>query len=170
MSEEVSKNLSETLFVKHKQAKETSALTQYMPTSKEFLDKKREQDGYKWYRNLRRMQWAWQGLDPIEIESVLAKIAASSNSRTEEQWLDTVMGYHSGNWCYEWTKLGMLHQKRSHELKGEDAADEMFNASLCFSIAGYPHIKNDNLAIQAQVLASSAYTEATKKTKYIVKR
>ncbi|HGZ6417649.1 TPA: alpha/beta hydrolase, partial [Vibrio parahaemolyticus] len=27
MSEDVSKNLSETLFVKHKQAKETSALT-----------------------------------------------------------------------------------------------------------------------------------------------
>jgi esterase FrsA len=64
----------------------------------------------------------------------------------------------------------MLHQKRSDELKGEDAADEMFNASLCFSIAGYPHIKNDNLAIQAQVLANTAYTEATKKTKYIVKR
>ncbi len=170
MSEEVSKNLSETLFVKHKQARETSALIPYMPSSLDFLEQKREQDGYKWYRNLRRMQWAWQGLDPIEIEAVLAKIAASKHSRTQDQWLDTVMGYHSGNWTYEWTKLGMLHQKRSDELKGEDAADEMFNASLCFSIAGYPHIKNDNLAIQAQVLANTAYTEATKKTKYIVKR
>lgn len=170
MSEEVSKNLSETLFVKHKQARETSALIPYMPSSLEFLEQKCEQDGYKWYRNLRRMQWAWQGLDPIEIEAVLAKIAASKHSRTQDQWLDTVMGYHSGNWTYEWTKLGMLHQKRSDELKGEEAADEMFNASLCFSIAGYPHIKNDNLAIQAQVLANAAYTEATKKTKYIVKR
>ena len=55
------------------------------------------------------------------------------------------MGYHSGNWTYEWTKLGMSH-KRSNELKGEEAADELFNASLCFSIAGYPHLKNDNLA------------------------
>ncbi|WP_038174040.1 MULTISPECIES: esterase FrsA [Vibrio] len=170
MSEEVSKNLSETLFVKHKQAKETSALTQYMPTSQTFLEQKQQQDGYRWYRNLRRMQWAWQGLDPIEIESVLAKIAASKHSRTNEQWLDTVMGYHSGNWTYEWTKLGMLHQKRSNEFKGEQAADEMFNASLCFSIAGYPHLKNDNLATQAQVLASSAYSEAAKKTKYTIKR
>ena len=63
MPEEVSKNLSETLFVKHKQAKETSALTQYMPTSQTFLEHKQQQDGYRWYRNLRRMQWAWQGLD-----------------------------------------------------------------------------------------------------------
>lgn len=170
MSEEVSKNLSETLFANHKQAKETSELTRYMPSSQSFLDEKRESDGYKWYRNLRRMQWTWQGLDPIEIEAVLAKIAASKHSRTHEEWLDTVMGYHSGNWTYEWTKLGMLHQKRSSQLKDEDAADELFNASLCFSIAGYPHLKNDNLATQAQVLASSAYTEATKKTKYIVKR
>ncbi|WP_394127573.1 esterase FrsA [Vibrio hepatarius] len=170
MSEEVSKNLSETLFANHKQAKETSGLTRYMPSSQTFLDGKLEEDGYKWYRNLRRMQWSWQGLDPIEIEAVLAKIAASKHSRTNDQWLDTVMGYHSGNWTYEWTKLGMLHQKRAAELKGEEAADEMFNASLCFSIAGYPHLKNDNLAAQAQVLASNAYTEASNKTKYIVKR
>ncbi|NOH52466.1 esterase FrsA [Vibrio coralliilyticus] len=170
MSEEVSKNLSETLFTNHKQAKETSALTQYMPSSQSMLDEKREQDGFKWYRNLRRMQWAWQGLDPIEVEAVLAKIASSKHSRTHDEWLDTVMGYHSGNWTYEWTKLGMLHHKRSNELKGEAAADELFNASLCFSIAGYPHLKNDNLATQAQVLASNAYTEASKKTKYIVKQ
>ena len=170
MSEEVSKNLSETLFTNHKQAKETSALTQYMPSSQSMLDEKREQDGFKWYRNLRRMQWAWQGLDPIEVEAVLAKIASSKHSRTHDEWLDTVMGYHSGNWTYEWTKLGMLHHKRSNELKGEEAADELFNASLCFSIAGYPHLKNDNLATQAQVLASNAYTEASKKTKYIVKQ
>ncbi|NRF24735.1 esterase FrsA [Vibrio coralliilyticus] len=170
MSEEVSKNLSETLFTNHKQARETSALTQYMPSSQSMLDEKREQEGFKWYRNLRRMQWAWQGLDPIEVEAVLAKIASSKHSRTHDEWLDTVMGYHSGNWTYEWTKLGMLHHKRSNELKGEEAADELFNASLCFSIAGYPHLKNDNLATQAQVLASNAYTEASKKTKYIVKQ
>ena len=80
MSEEVSKNLSERLFVKHKQARETSALIKYMPSSEAFLDQKREQDNFKWYRNLRRMQWAWQGIDPIEIEAVLAKIASSKHS------------------------------------------------------------------------------------------
>ena len=75
----MSKNLSEPLFTNHKQAKETSALTQYMPSSQSMLDEKREQDGFKWYRNLRRMQWAWQGLDPIEVEAVLAKIASSKH-------------------------------------------------------------------------------------------
>lgn len=170
MPDEVSKNLSETLFTKHKQAKETSSLTQYMPSSQKILDDKRDAEGANWYRNINRMQWAWQGLDPIEMDEVLAKIASSKHSRTYDQWLDTVMGYHSGNWTYEWTKLGMLHSHRSDELMGEEAADELFNASLCFSIAGYPHLKNDNLASQAQVLASNAYSEAAKKTRFIIKK
>ncbi|MGD8112302.1 esterase FrsA [Vibrio sp. TRT 21S02] len=170
MSEEVSKNLSETLFVKHKQAKETSALTRYMPTSLETLEQKRQSEGYRWYRNLRRLQWVWQGIEPIEQESVLSRIASSDGSRTEDQWLDTVMGYRSGNWAYEWTKLGMQHQKRANDLDGDQAADELFSASLCFSIAGYPHLKNDNLALQAQVLANSAYNEAAKKSRFIIKQ
>jgi esterase FrsA len=80
------------------------------------------------------------------------------------------MGYHSGNWTFEWIKLGMEHQRRANEMQGEEAADELFTASLCFSIAGYPHLKNDNLAIQAQVLANKAYTEGSEKTKYVVKQ
>ncbi|MCW8332855.1 esterase FrsA [Vibrio sp. SCSIO 43135] len=170
MSEEVSKNLSETLFVKHKQARETSALTQYMPSNQSVLDEKKSNPDTAWYRNLHRLQWAWQGVDPIEQEAVLAKIASSKHSRTEDNWLDTVMGYHSGNWAYEWTKLGMEHQRRSGTLDGESAADELFTASLCFSIAGYPHLKNDNLAAQAQVLAHNAYAEGAKKTKYVIKQ
>ncbi|WP_070970779.1 esterase FrsA [Vibrio sonorensis] len=170
MSEPQSKNLSETLFVKHKQAKETSELTQYLPTSQEELEEKKKLEGYRWYRNLRRLQWVWQGVDPIEQEAVLASVASSPSSRTHDEWLDTVMGYRKGNWCYEWTRLGMEHQKRSNTLEGEQAADQLFNASLCYSIAGYPHLKSDNLAIQAQVLANSAYTEGAKKTGYVVKQ
>lgn len=171
MSEDVSKNLSETLFVKHKQAKETSALTQYMPTSQKILDEREAQDDRAWYRHLRRLQWAWQGLSPIEMEGVLSKIASSSHSRTNDDWLDTVMGgYHNGNWTFEWIKLGMEHQKRSNEMQGEEAADELFTASLCFSIAGYPHLKNDNLALQAQVLANKAYSDGAEKTKYTIKQ
>ncbi|WP_394247876.1 esterase FrsA [Vibrio profundi] len=170
MSEETSKNLSETLFVKHKQAKETSMLTHYMPSSEELLDEKMKQDNHSWYRNLRRFQWIWQGVDPIEQEAVLARIASSTNSRTTDEWLDTVMGYRTGNWAYEWTRVGMQHQKKANDLKGEDAANEMFSASLCFSIAGYPHLKNDNLAIQAQVLANAAYDEATRLTDFVIKQ
>lgn len=171
MSEEdVSKNLSETLFVKRKQAQETSALTQYMPSNMEFLKKKKEQEGYSWYRNVRRLQWIWQGVNPIEQEEVLARIASSTHSRTDDDWLDTVMGYHNGNWTFEWTRLGMQHQKTAAELKGDDAAEELFRASLCFSIAGYPHLKNDSLAVQAQVLATKAYNDAAKQTSYTVKQ
>ncbi|SDH68516.1 esterase FrsA [Vibrio xiamenensis] len=170
MSDPISKNLSETLFVKHKQAKETSALTQYMPSSMAALEKKQAEEGRHWYRNVRRLQWAWQGIDPIEQEDVLAKIASSQHSRTHDQLLDTVMGYHSGNWAYEWTKLGMEHQRKADDLQDEEAADELFTASLCFSIAGYPHLKNDNLAIQAQSLANNAYAQAAKKTKYVIKQ
>ncbi|KAB1455469.1 esterase FrsA [Vibrio panuliri] len=170
MSDTDNKNLSETLFVKHKQAKETSELTRYMPTNRVLLDEMREKNNSSWYRNLHRLQWSWQGIDPIEMEEVLARIAGSPHSRTHDQWLDTVMGYRSGNWAYEWTKLGMLHQKRANDLAGDRAADELFNASLCFSIAGYPHLKNDNLAVQAHTLAAKAYQEATEKSSYITKK
>lgn len=70
MSEASSKNLSETLFQNHKQAKETSSLTQYMPSSLELLDTRREQSSQAWYRNLRRLQWIWQGVDPVEQEEI----------------------------------------------------------------------------------------------------
>ena len=170
MSEDISENLSETLFVKYKQAKETSALTQYMPTSRKILDERGEYQKGVWYRHLRRLQWVWQGLCPIEMDSVLSKISSSQHSRTQDNWLDTVMGYHSGNWAFEWTKLGMEHQRRAYEMEEEQAADELFNASLCFSIAGYPHLKDDNLARQAQLLANKAYTEGAKKTRYTIKQ
>ncbi len=163
-------NLSETLFVKYKQAKETSSLTQYMPSNIEYLQQKKEQEGYSWYRNVRRLQWVWQGVNPIEQEEVLARIASSDHSRTEDEWLDTVMGYHGGNWTFEWTRLGMQHQKLAAEKQGDEAAEELFKASLYFSIAGYPHLKNDNLALQAQVLANKAYSDATKLTSYTIKQ
>jgi esterase FrsA len=165
-----SKNLSETLFKKHKQARETSGLTNYMPSSLEFLTEKKFQEGYKWYRNLRRYQWIWQGIDPMEQEMVYAKIAASDHSRSEDEWLDTVMGYRPGNWAYEWTALGMEHQKRAAELTGEAASDEYFTASLCFSLAGYPHLKGDSLALQAQSLANAAYDDAMKASRYVHKQ
>lgn len=165
-----SKNLSERLFSNHRQAKETSDLTRYMPSSEKFVADKLAQTSTPWYRTLRRMQWVWEGIDPIDQEEVLARIASSANSRTHDDWLDTVMGYRSGNWAYEWNRLGVRYQQESADLEGEEAANKLFSASLCFSIAGYPHLKNDSLATQARALAASAYNEATEKTRYVIKR
>jgi esterase FrsA len=168
--EQTSKNLSEELFQNHRQAKETSALVRYMPSNESYLDKKREELGESWYRTLRKMQWIWQGIEPLELESVLSRIASSDHSRTHDEWLDTVMGYHSGNWTYEWIHQGMINQKKGDELKGEEASNAYFNASLCFSIAGYPHIKGDSLSIQAQVLVHKAYDKAMEHSQYVTKK
>ncbi|GAM72978.1 fermentation/respiration switch protein [Vibrio ishigakensis] len=167
MEDQKSKNLSETLFAKHHQAKETSGLVQYMPSSLALLQQRPE---HSWYRNLRRLQWIWQGADPIVQEQVLARISSSEHSRTNDNLLDTVMGFRKGNWAYEWTHEGMKHQKLAQELKGEEASLELYRASLYFSIAAYPHIRGDNLASQAQVLANKAYEEASEKSQYVFKQ
>lgn len=170
MSEEKSKNLSETLFKKHQQARETSTLTSYLPSSIEFLDKKRQQEGFAWYRTIPRLQWSWQGVHALDQQEVLSRIAASPHSRSEDQWLDTVMGYHSGNWAFEWNRMAMSHQQTAKDQEGEAAAESYFNAALCYSIAGYPHLKNDNLAKQSENLANTAYEMAAKHTQYTIKR
>ncbi|WP_261815805.1 esterase FrsA [Vibrio gallicus] len=167
MDDQKNKNLSETLFAKHHQAKETSSLVQYMPSSESILELRPE---HKWYRNLRRLQWIWQGVDAIEQEQILARIASSPNSRTNDDVLDTVLGFRKGNWAYEWTHVGMQHQKRASQLQGEEASLALYKASLYFSIAAYPHIRGDNLASQAQVLANKAYEEASKKSQYTFKQ
>ncbi|MBD1555920.1 esterase FrsA [Vibrio sp. S9_S30] len=167
--EQISKNLSEELFQNHRQAKETSALVRYMPSNESYLDEQREKQGGSWYRTIRRMQWIWQGIEPLEIEEVLARIASSTHSRTHDEWLDTVMGYHSGNWTYEWIHQGMLNQRKAEKLKGDEASDAYFRASLCFSIAGYPHIKGDNLSIQAQILVHKAYDLAMEHSSFVTK-
>ncbi len=108
MPQPESENLSVKLFKNHKQALETSGLVPYLPSSLEQL----EQSGRTWYRELRRPQWIWQGVDAIELESILARIANSQKHRSRDEWLDTVSGYHSGNWAYEWIHAGMEHQKK----------------------------------------------------------
>lgn len=175
-----SQNLSEKLFDNNnKQAKETSSLTFYMPNSQSMLEENSRNDGLNWYRTLRRFQWSWLGIDPIEQEQVLSAIAASTHARSHEQWIDTVMGYHSGNWTYEWIKQGMVHQAKANVLLNAQenitaeqenrAAEEFFNAALFFSIASYPHLKGDSLSIQAQMLANQVFNEGIKHSQYIVK-
>lgn len=110
MTQPESENLSVKLFKNQKQALETSGLVPYLPSSVEQMSS--NDDDRRWYRELRRPQWIWQGVEPIELESVLARIANSDKNRTRDEWLDTVSGYHSGNWAYEWIHTGMEHQKK----------------------------------------------------------
>ena len=167
MTQPESENLSVTLFKIQKQALETSGLIPYLPSSLEQISVKTER---RWYRELRRPQWIWQGVEPIELESILSRIAVSDKNRTRDEWLDTVSGYHAGNWAYEWIHAGMRHQKSASELQGDAAAEACFKASLYFSIAGYPHIKGDNLATQSQVLANQAYDMAAKQTSHKIEK
>lgn len=167
MTQPESENLSVKLFKTNKQALETSCLVPYLPSSLEQISKNSERN---WYRELRRPQWIWQGVDPIELEGILSKMASSDKDRTKPEWLDTVTGYRAGNWAYEWINAGMEHQKCASDLEGNEAAERFFKASLYFSIAGYPHIKGDNLATQAQVLASKAYDMAAKQTSHRIEK
>lgn len=171
MTESQEQNLSITLFKSQKQAKETSTLVHYMsnPPSVGGQSDCSDEDKNSWYRILRRMQWVWQGVDPIEMEEILANMAHSPHPRSSAQLLDTVIGYRPGNWAYEWTSAGMRHQKRSKDLEGDEAAHSLYMASLYYSIAGYPHLKGDSLSVQAQVLANKAYQEANEHSSYTVK-
>ena len=114
-----------------------------------------------WYRLLNDLLWAWRGVDPIEINQVLARIAASDAERSNPQWLDTVVGYRKGNWIYEWVYQGMQWQQRALEQQNSPLGGQYWlNASNFYSIAGYPYLKGDELAEQAVMLANRAYKEA----------
>lgn len=168
MSAPSEKNLSETLFNKVKPFKvhETSTVSN---SGSSLPCEPQEQfliDGLctpSWFRILRRAFWIWQGADMIEMEDVLARIATSDGVRTNPQQLDTVQGFVPGNWCYEWSQLAGLHNRKAKE--AEDAVQprlarkEYFMAARYYSIASYPHLKGDELAEQAQVMANIAYRE-----------
>lgn len=88
-----------------------------------------------WYRMINRLLWVWRGVDPRDILDVQSRIAASTGKRTDAGRFDTVIGYGSGNWIYEWSSQAMQWQQRAA------SAD-------------------DDPADQAQALANRAYEEA----------
>ncbi|UJF18830.1 esterase FrsA [Vibrio sp. SS-MA-C1-2] len=149
-------NLSTTLFSKHKSAKETSTLVTSFRSDNSGLSSKGHTK--HWYRVLKRAQWIWLGIDPIEQEEILAKIANSGAERSDPDLLDTVIGYRPGNWIYEWTAAGMIYQKRAAETDDHEEAGKLYiKASHYFCVAAYPNIKGDTLADQAALFAQKAY-------------
>ncbi|WP_411813546.1 esterase FrsA [Erwinia tracheiphila] len=114
-----------------------------------------------WYRMINRVLWAWRGLAPLEVGEVLARIAANDGQRTNEQLLDTVVGYRGGNWIYEWSQQAARWQNRASEEQDDLlSGNGWLQAAQFFSIAGYPYLKGDELAEQAQLMANRAYEKA----------
>ena len=98
------------------------------------------------------------------MEQTLACIAMGKGERTHERYLDTIKGYVPGNWIYEWSLLAGSYFKQGRALaeQGDSAAalKDLLKAVRYYSIASYPHLKNDELADQAQLLCNMAYREA----------
>lgn len=173
----MSENLSKTLFAHKFNVQETSTIIPNSKTKKnhksdDVIMEGKTQDG--WYRLLKFMLWSWQGMDLIECYDVLARISASKNQRSDKDLLDTVVGFRSGNWTYEWTQKGMFYQKQANDFAGlhlkTEARLAYYLASQCYSVASYPHLKSDELSIQAQLLAFNNYRESFKfNDRYILK-
>lgn len=160
-------NLSEQLFSRQRKVEETSMISNSADPLCSHPEEQVLIEGLcssAWYRLLRRAFWAWQGAEPIEIEEILARIASADAPRTHPQLLDTVQGYVPGNWIYEWSQTGGQYHKLGKELErvGETGAakEAYLKATRYYSIASYPHLKGDELAQQAQLLANQAYREA----------
>lgn len=165
-------NLSEILFKPRFKHPETSTLVKrahHHPalTTESALE---GQATHHWYRMINRLMWIWRGVDALEMQEVLARIAASPAERTDEALLDTVVGYRNGNWIYEWSHQAMLWQQKALESTDPAARGEYWlMAANLYSIAAYPHLKGDELADQAEVLSNRAYEEASQHLPYQLK-
>ncbi|WP_347253178.1 esterase FrsA [Leminorella grimontii] len=166
-------NLSEILFKPSFKHPETSTLVKRVVQTGGSVHSSLDGESQSnWYRMINKVVWAWRGVDPIEVENVLARIAASTNERTNEALLDTVVGYRGGNWIYEWAKEGMVWQKEALDLACKDPAKAgacWLKACSLYSIASYPHLRGDRLAEQAELLADRAYREAANYLPYELK-
>ncbi|MWN30951.1 MULTISPECIES: alpha/beta hydrolase [unclassified Gilliamella] len=131
----------------------------------------------RWYRIINAVLWHWRGLPKLEAEAVLSKIAASTKHHTNDKWLDTVVGYQSGNWVYEFLNQAAIWQTKAESFDKTNLTNEDKNnllnyyliASELSSIASYPHFKNDELAMYAQTCAYQSYTKALNFSAFLTK-
>ena len=162
-------NLSKTLFKPTFHIQETSTIIHNASTKKNIKPYNEVMDGEQknaWYRLLKFMLWAWQGLDLIDCYDVISHISASKNKRSNDVILDTVIGFRPGNWSYEWSQQASAHQNLAERFVKADqkakSQDAYYKASQFFSVASYPHLRGDELSYQAQERAFNAYRESFK--------
>ncbi|HBK4620802.1 TPA: alpha/beta hydrolase, partial [Klebsiella michiganensis] len=159
-------NLSETLFKPRFKHPETSTLVRRFNTGAQQPIQSALSGNHvdHWYRLINRLMWIWRGVTPQEILDVQARIVMSDAERTDPELYDTVVGYRGGNWIFEWAKQAMdWQQKAGQEENLLVSGRHWLHAANLYSIAAYPHIKGDELAEQAQVLAYRAYEEAAQR-------
>nr|EHZ7766300.1 alpha/beta hydrolase [Providencia rettgeri]EIJ7169442.1 alpha/beta hydrolase [Providencia rettgeri] len=167
-------NLSEKLFKPKVRQVETSTLVSYSSQTISQIKEHSVLSGSHhagWYRMINRLMWIWRGIDALEIEEVLSRIAISDAERSDDNLLDTVIGNRRGNWCFEWSQQAMHWQQKALEFeKGAEAGDAWLRSANLYSIAAYPFIKGDELADQAILLACKAYDSAAKFSQYRLKK
>jgi len=146
-------NLSKTLFKPTFHIQETSTIIHNASTKKNIKPYNEVMDGEQknaWYRLLKFMLWAWQGLDLIDCYDVISHISASKNKRSNDVILDTVIGFRPGNWSYEWSQQASAHQNLAERFVKADqkakSQDAYYKASQFFSVASYPHLRGDELS------------------------
>ncbi|MDC9597667.1 esterase FrsA [Xenorhabdus anantnagensis] len=156
-------NLSESLFKPRFKHRETSTLVKYtrlqsITGSNSMLGGERRE---RWYRMINWLAWIWRGVNPLEIQDVLSRIAVTDAERSTEHLLDTVVGYRKGNWAFEWSQKAMYCQQEALQTEDAEKAGVCWlKAATLYSIAAYPHLRGDELADQATALANKAYENA----------
>ncbi|MFY3771473.1 hypothetical protein AHYW_000970 [Providencia manganoxydans] len=167
-------NLSEKLFKPKVRQTETSTLVSYSAYSPPIIKSHSALSGTQhagWYRMINRLMWIWRGIDALEIEEVLSRIAVTDAERSDNNLLDTIIGNRRGNWCFEWSNQAMRWQQNALQFEsGEQASRAWLRAANLYSIAAYPFIKGDELADQAIVLACKAYDSAAQFSRYKLKK
>lgn len=167
-------NLSEKLFKPRVRQTETSTLVSYTDLNSPVIKSHSALSGAQhtgWYRMINRLLWIWRGIDALEIEEVLSRIAVAQAERSDPNLLDTVIGNRRGNWCFEWSHQAMQWQQNALKFEGgEKASEAWLHAANMYSIAGYPFIKGDVLADQAILLACKAYDNAAQFSRYKLKK
>ncbi|MEI9600183.1 esterase FrsA [Moellerella wisconsensis] len=170
----IKQNLSEKLFKPKIKQTETSTLVSYCDFTGNPMNTQSALSGSQhtgWYRMINRLMWIWRGINPLEIEEILSRIAVSDAQRSDDKMLDTVIGNRPGNWCFEWSHQAMYWQQKALQYEtGPDAHNAWLRAANLYSIAAYPFIKGDELADQATVLAYKAYDNAAKFSSYKLKK
>ena len=175
----MTENLSEKIFKPQYDYPETSSLINRLDSSNgSSISPLDGEIDSKWYRIINPLLWYWRGLPKLEIEAVLSRIAISTKRHTNDKWLDSVIGYQSGNWIYEFLNQAAMWQAKADNAAQSSLTEESKNslhqdyliASEYASIASYPHFKNDELAMYAQTCAYQAYMKALEYSPYSTKQ